>query len=77
VVALIAEPAVPETVCVDGVIVGVGAVMLKVIFAVADVPPFAPVTTIVAELVAVGVPLITPVEVFSDKPVGKEPVVTE
>jgi hypothetical protein len=66
---------VPGTVCVAGETAG--GPTSKVTVAFADPPVALPLIVIVAEEDAVGVPEMTPVDVFKVNPVGNEPVSTE
>ena len=72
VVAVIAAPTRPVTVCEAGEMVAV-PVTVMVMVAVADVAPSVAVTVYVAATAAaVGVPVTTPVDVLSERPAGSD-----
>jgi hypothetical protein len=73
---VIAVPAVPEIVWLEGVIDAAGVILITTVAVTEpEVDPVAVMVNVAPE-VAVGVPEITPVEVLKESPVGMEPAVT-
>ena len=71
-VAVMAVPTRPLTVCVAGLMDGAAiTVMLTVAVALPLVAPVPVTVCVVTECMAVGVPLITPVVASSDNPAGR------